>query len=111
MSVPPTPLPRRLTQPRKARGLSQQRFADLAGLHVNQIKRYEAGTAQPTLDALVNLAQALHVSLDNMVFDEGGAGAARRTAPTVRGDQPVHARGKGGRTNRPRIAYPQAYRE
>ncbi len=70
----PMNFPARLTQLRKARGLSQQRFADLAGLHVNQIKRYEAGTAQPTLDALVNLAQALHVSLDNMVFDEGERG-------------------------------------
>ena len=66
--------PARLIQLRKARGLSQQRFADLAGLHVNQVKRYEAGSAQPTLDALVNLAQALHVSLDNMVFDEGERG-------------------------------------
>ena len=26
--------------------------------------RYEAGTAQPTLDALVSLARGLHVSLD-----------------------------------------------
>ena len=37
---------------------------------MNQIKRYEAGTAQPTLDTLVRLAKALRVSLDELVFDE-----------------------------------------
>ncbi len=44
------------------------------GLHVNQIKRYEASTAQPTLDALVRLAKALHVSLDALVFSDDARG-------------------------------------
>ncbi|WP_397458922.1 helix-turn-helix domain-containing protein [Pseudomonas asplenii] len=43
-------------------------------MHVNQIRRYEAGTAQPTLEALIRLAQALHVSLDDLVFAEGERG-------------------------------------
>lgn len=43
-------------------------------MHVNQIRRYEAGTAQPTLEALIRLAQALHVSLDDLVFSEGERG-------------------------------------
>lgn len=55
---------------RAARGLTQQTLADNIDLHVNQIKRYEAGTAQPTLETLVRLARALHVTLDEMVFDE-----------------------------------------
>lgn len=60
----------RLIQFRKAQNFTQQSLADAAQLHVNQVKRYEAGTAQPTLEALVRLAKVLHVSLDALVFDE-----------------------------------------
>jgi transcriptional regulator with XRE-family HTH domain len=65
----PMHFPARLIQQRKAADLTQQGLADAAQLHVNQIRRYEAGTAQPTLDALIRLAKALHVSLDALVFD------------------------------------------
>ncbi|MCG9768452.1 helix-turn-helix transcriptional regulator [Pseudoalteromonas piscicida] len=61
---------KRLTALRKQRGLTQQALADDIELHVNQIKRYEAGTAQPTLETLVRLAKALHTTLDNLVFGE-----------------------------------------
>ena len=64
----------RLIQFRKAHNLTQQGLADAAQIHVNQIKRYEAGTAQPTLEALVRLAKALHVSLDVLVFEENERG-------------------------------------
>jgi transcriptional regulator with XRE-family HTH domain len=60
----------RLIQFRKAQNFTQQSLADAAQVHVNQVKRYEAGTAQPTLEALVRLAKVLHVSLDALVFDE-----------------------------------------
>lgn len=60
----------RLITLRGARGLTQQALADEVKLHVNQIKRYEAGTAQPTLETLVRLAKVLHVTLDELVFDE-----------------------------------------
>lgn len=63
-----------LIQFRKTQLLTQQGLADAAQIHVNQIKRYKAGTAQPTQDALVRLAKALHVSLDVLVFDESGRG-------------------------------------
>lgn len=66
--------PARLIQIRKAAGLTQQTLAEAAELHVNQIRRYEAGSAQPTLEALIRLAKALHVSLDGLVFDEGERG-------------------------------------
>lgn len=64
----------RLIQFRKAQNLTQQGLADAAQIHVNQIKRYEAGTAQPTLDALVRLVKALHLSLDALVFEESERG-------------------------------------
>jgi transcriptional regulator with XRE-family HTH domain len=55
---------------RKERSLTQQQLADAVSLHVNQIKRYEAGTTQPTLDALVKLSKSLHTSLDALVFGD-----------------------------------------
>lgn len=66
----PMHFPARLIQFRKAQGLTQQSLSDAAQIHVNQIKRYEAGSAQPTLEALVRLAKVLHISLDELVFDE-----------------------------------------
>lgn len=60
----------RLIELRKQRGLTQQALASAIDLHVNQIKRYEAGTAQPTLDTLVRLAKELHTTLDDLVFGE-----------------------------------------
>lgn len=60
----------RLITLRKERGLTQQALANAIELHVNQIKRYEAGTAQPTLDTLVRLAKELNATLDDLVFGE-----------------------------------------
>ena len=70
----------RLIQYRKAQGLTQQALADAIGMHVNQVKRYEAGTAQPNLDALIRLAKVLHVSLDALVFDESERGPSEDLA-------------------------------
>ena len=70
----PMHFPSRLIQLRKALGLTQQGLSDAAELHVNQIRRYEAGSAQPTLDALIRLAKVLHVSLDDLVFGENERG-------------------------------------
>jgi transcriptional regulator with XRE-family HTH domain len=50
--------------------------ADRAGVHVTQVRRYEAGTAAPTLDVLRNLAVTLHVSTDSLVFAEDERGPA-----------------------------------
>eukprot|EP01037_Dinobryon_pediforme_P018968 gene18968-19310_t len=66
--------PTRLIQFRKAQNFTQQGLAEIAQVHVNQIKRYEAGTAQPTLEALVRIARALHVSLDALVFEDAERG-------------------------------------
>jgi transcriptional regulator with XRE-family HTH domain len=70
----PMIFPARLVQLRKQQDLSQQRLAALVDLHVNQVRRYEAGTAQPTLNTLISLARALHVSLDDLVFEENERG-------------------------------------
>src|SRR5436309_493618 len=61
--------PERLATLRKDKGLTQQALAERAGIHVSQLRRYEAGGAQPTLDVLRRLAVALSVSADRIVFD------------------------------------------
>ena len=70
----PMNFPTELIQLRKQRELTQQQMADAVGIHVNQIKRYEAGTTQPTLEALVKIAKNLHISLDDLVFGENERG-------------------------------------
>ena len=62
--------PERLATLRKERKLSQQALADAIGIHVTQLRRYEAGTSQPTLDVLRQTARALVVSANVLVFDE-----------------------------------------
>ncbi len=61
---------KQLVKIRKKRGFTQQTLADAVGLYVNQIKRYEAGNAQPTLDTLVRLAKELNTTLDELVFGD-----------------------------------------
>jgi len=56
---------------RKERSLTQQEMADKVGLHVNQIRRYEAGNAQPSLEALKKIALAMNITIDSLVFDDG----------------------------------------
>ena len=70
----PMDFPARLIQLRREQSLTQQALADAVDIHVNQIRRYEAGSAQPTLDALIKLAKALHVSLDDLVFGDHARG-------------------------------------
>jgi len=61
---------KKLSTLRKQKGLSQQAFADCIGIHVTQVKRYEAGTALPSLEAIKKMAQALRVTTDSLIFEE-----------------------------------------
>jgi transcriptional regulator with XRE-family HTH domain len=49
-------------------------LAEAVGVHVTHLRRYEAGTSQPTLDVLRRLATTLRVSADLLLFDEGERG-------------------------------------
>ena len=69
----------KLIQQRKSRGFTQQSLADAPEIHVTQIKRYESGSAQPTLEALVKLAKTQHVSIDELVFDDDERGPSNKT--------------------------------
>jgi transcriptional regulator with XRE-family HTH domain len=72
--APPLQFPEHLAALRKERGLTQQALAAKVGLHISQIRRYESGQSQPTLDAIRKLAVALSVSADVLLFakDERG---------------------------------------
>lgn len=61
--------PERLVTLRKERGLTQQVLADKVGVAVLQIRRYEGGASQPTLDVIRRLSIALGISADMLVFD------------------------------------------
>ena len=72
--APPLAFPEHLATLRKERGFTQQALASKVGLHISQIRRYESGQSQPTLDAIRKLAVALSVSADTLLFakDERG---------------------------------------
>lgn len=50
--------------------------SDTVGIHVTQLRRYEAGTSQPTLDVLRALARALACTIDSLAFDDDERGPA-----------------------------------
>lgn len=59
---------------RRERGLTQQGFADATGIHVQQIKRYEAGTSQPSAEALKKIAKCFGVTTDWLLFEDAERG-------------------------------------
>jgi transcriptional regulator with XRE-family HTH domain len=71
---PTNEFPQRVAALRKKKGLTQQQLADAVEVHVQQLKRYEGGSSQPTLDVIRNLAKALGVSSDQLLFGEGERG-------------------------------------
>lgn len=60
----------RLIALRRERDITQQEMADAVGVHVNQVRRYEAGATQPSLDVLKKIAIAMSVTIDSLVFEE-----------------------------------------
>ncbi len=67
---------RRLSQIRKGKKLTQQQMADTINIHVSQIKRYESGDTQPSLEVLRKIALALNISADTLLFDKDDRGAS-----------------------------------
>lgn len=41
------------------------------GIHLTQVRRYESGEAQPSLDILKRIAMTFNVSTDWLIFEEG----------------------------------------
>ncbi len=55
-------------------------MADSIGIHVNSLKKYETGQAQPSLDVLKKIALALNVSTDFLLFEEHERGPSDELA-------------------------------
>jgi len=66
--------PEHLAALRKQKGLTQQQLAEKIGVHVVQLRRYEGGTSQPTLDVIRAMALALGISADELLFDKNERG-------------------------------------
>ncbi|MCP5006125.1 MAG: helix-turn-helix transcriptional regulator [Planctomycetes bacterium] len=75
--------PEKIVKLRKERIWTQQQLADLIGMAVNQIKRYEKGTSTPSLEAIKKLAITFGVSTDELVFDDGHGVAAYKLDPNL----------------------------
>lgn len=67
----------RLAMLRKQRTMTQQALADAVGCHVTMIRRYEANETQPTLEVIRNMARALSVSADSLVFEQDERGPSQ----------------------------------
>lgn len=52
---------------RKNKKLTQQQLADFVGISQNSIQRYETGKRIPPLDVLTKIAEALNITLDNIL--------------------------------------------
>ena len=59
----------RLRAVRKKRGMTQERLAELAGISPQHCSGIETGAAKVSLPALVNLANVLNVSMDELLLD------------------------------------------
>jgi len=59
---------------RRERGMTQQGFADATSIHVQQIKRYEANTSQPSAEALKKIATCFGVTTDWLLFEDAERG-------------------------------------
>ena len=68
----------RLSALRKECGFTQQQMADKIGMHVSQLKRYESGASQPTIEVFRRIALALNVSADMLLFEENERGPDER---------------------------------
>jgi ribosome-binding protein aMBF1 (putative translation factor) len=59
-----------LSDLRRTRKLSQEQLAQAVGVHPNILGRYERGEAKPSIEIATKLADALEVSLDQLVGRE-----------------------------------------
>ncbi|MDF3864203.1 helix-turn-helix transcriptional regulator [Pseudomonas denitrificans (nom. rej.)] len=64
----------RLVWHRSAAGLSQRELAELSGVSLPQITRYESGKSAPRLAAVMKIAKALKVDVDAFTGSRSEAG-------------------------------------
>jgi ribosome-binding protein aMBF1 (putative translation factor) len=62
--------PERLKRLRQEKKLDFAELAERIGIHSTQLRRYEKGESQPTLEVLRKLAVVLNVPGDELLFDD-----------------------------------------
>lgn len=60
---------KKLQQIRKAKGLTQEKLAELAGVHEKHISKLELGTYKPSYKTLYKVLTALNLNIDEVGFD------------------------------------------
>ena len=70
-------LGRKIREVRLERGLTQERLAELCEMHHNHISSVERGITNPTFMALLRVARALDVSVNDL-FEDFTQTAVRR---------------------------------
>jgi transcriptional regulator with XRE-family HTH domain len=76
----------RIRAARVERGLTQERVAALAGMHVSQYNGYERGRSRPAAETLARIASALSVESAELV---GGAPESRFTNGDLDGEPSI----------------------
>jgi transcriptional regulator with XRE-family HTH domain len=61
---------KKLQKLRKAAGMSQSQLAKLSGTSIDSLRNWEQGRALPKIDTAKRLANALDVSLDQLVDND-----------------------------------------
>lgn len=59
--------PERLRKMRERKRVSRHIVSELCGLNINAIRRYERGESEPTMRALISIADYFEVSIDYLV--------------------------------------------
>ena len=60
---------KRLQQIRKQKGLTQEKLAELAGVHEKHISKLELGTYKPSFDTLSKILKVLDISIEEAGLD------------------------------------------
>ena len=55
---------------RKARGMTQEALAERVNITVSHLKHIESGHRKPSVELLFQLARALELSLDSLIFQD-----------------------------------------
>ena len=56
---------------REARGITQERLAELSGVDSRQIQRIESGNTNARITTVYRISQAFHCGVDDLIRGEG----------------------------------------
>lgn len=55
---------------RLAQSLSQETLAEMVGITPTHLKHIESGHRNPSIEVLISISEILHMSLDNIIFQQ-----------------------------------------